>query len=63
MPKFKARREKSRKTNVKWTFSIFPFLGRIFIIFGQHLAIYTVVYKESESEVKKCKILEPGGKN
>ena len=24
--------------------------------------IYTVFYKESESEVKKCEILEPGGK-
>ena len=33
------------------------------MIFGQNLAIYTVFYKESESEVKKCKILEPGGKN
>ena len=29
--------------------------------FGQHLAIYTVFYKESESEVEKCEILEPGG--
>ena len=26
------------------------------------LAIYTVFDEESESEVKKCKILEPGGK-
>ena len=33
------------------------------MIFGQILAIYTVFYKESESEVKKCQILEPGGKN
>ena len=32
------------------------------MIFGQNLAIYTVFYKESESEVKKCQILEPGGK-
>ena len=29
------------------------------MIFGQHLAVF---YKESESEVKKFKILEPGGK-
>ena len=35
----------------------------IFMIFVQILVIYTVVYKESESEVKKYKILEPGGKN
>ena len=27
------------------------------------LAIYTVWDEESESEVKKCQILEPGGKN
>ena len=27
------------------------------------LAIYTVFDEESESEVKKCRILEPGGKN
>ena len=33
------------------------------MIFDQNLAIYTVFYKESESEVKKCKILEPGGEN
>ena len=26
------------------------------------LAIYTVFDEESESEVKKCQILEPGGK-
>ena len=26
------------------------------------MAIYTVFHEESESEVKKCKILEPGGK-
>ena len=32
------------------------------MMFGQNLAIYTVLYKESESEVKKFKILEPGGK-
>ena len=31
------------------------------MIFGQNLAIYTVLYKESESEVKNIKILEPGG--
>ena len=31
------------------------------MIFGQHLAIYTVFYKESESEVNKSKILDPGG--
>ena len=29
---------------------------------GQNLDIYTVFYQESESEAKKCKILEPGGK-
>ena len=33
------------------------------MIFGQNLAIYTVFYKESESEVEKCEILEPGGEN
>ncbi len=33
------------------------------MIFGQHFAIWTVFYKESESEVKKYKISEPGGKN
>ena len=27
------------------------------------VAIYTVLDEESESEVEKCKILEPGGKN
>ena len=27
------------------------------------LAIYTVFHEESESEVKKCKKLQPGGKN
>ena len=32
------------------------------MIFVKNLATYTVVYKESESEVKKSKILEPGGK-
>ena len=32
------------------------------MIFGQNLAIYTVFYKESESEVEKCEIWEPGGK-
>ena len=26
------------------------------------VAIYTVFHEESESEVEKCKILEPGGK-
>ena len=31
------------------------------MMFDQNLAIYTVVHKESESEVKKCKILKPGG--
>ena len=35
----------------------------IFMIFGQNLAIYTVFYKESESEVNTYQILEPGGKN
>ncbi len=33
------------------------------MIFDQNLAMYPVFYEESESEVKKCKILEPGGKN
>ena len=33
------------------------------MIFGQHLAIYTAFYQESESEVKKYQILEPGGEN
>ena len=28
------------------------------MIFDQNFAIYTVVYKESESEVKKCKRIE-----
>ena len=35
---------------------------KVFAYFVQNLAIYTVVYKESESEVKKCQILEPGPK-
>ena len=34
----------------------------IFRMFGQNLAIYTYFYKESKSEVKKSKILDPGGK-
>ena len=33
----------------------------ILMIFGQNLAIYTVFYKESESEVNKSEILDPGG--
>ncbi len=33
------------------------------MVFDHNLAIHTVAYKESESEVKKCKILEPGGEN
>ena len=33
------------------------------MIFNQNLAIYTVFYEESESEVKKSEILDPGGKN
>ena len=49
--------EKLIKTNMFYLFD------GILAIFDQHLAIYTVFYKESESEVKKCKILEPGGKN
>ena len=28
-----------------------------------NIYIYIVFYKESESEVKKCKFFEPGGKN
>ncbi len=32
------------------------------MIFGQNLVIYTVFYKEFESEVQKFQILEPGGK-
>ena len=31
------------------------------MIIGRNLVIYTVFYKESESEVKKYQILEPGG--
>ena len=31
------------------------------MIFGKNLVIYTVFYKESESEVKKCQTWEPGG--
>ena len=33
------------------------------MIFDQQLTIYTVFYKESESEVKKHQIFHPGGKN
>ena len=33
------------------------------MVFGQNLAIYTVFYKESESEVKKYQIWQPGGEN
>ena len=32
------------------------------MIFGKNLVIYKVFYKEPESEVKKYKIAEPGGK-
>ncbi len=32
------------------------------MIYDHSFAIYTVFYKESESEVKNCQILEPGGK-
>ena len=35
----------------------------MFVIFVKLLAIYTAFYKESESEVKKSKILDPGGEN
>ena len=31
------------------------------MIVGQNLAICTVFYKESESEVEKSKMLDPGG--
>ena len=37
-------------------------LTRKFLTSIIFLAIYPVFYKESESEVKKCQILEPGGK-
>ena len=33
----------------------------MFAFFDQNLTIYTVFYKESESEVKKSKMLDPGG--
>ncbi len=33
----------------------------MFMIVDQNLAIYAVFYKESESEVKQCQFLEPGG--
>ena len=33
------------------------------MIFDENLGICSVFCKESESEVKKCKILEPGGEN
>ena len=33
------------------------------MIFGEKLTMYTIVYKESESEVKNIEILEPGGQN
>ena len=51
------------------TFKLVKYLNSFFNLTGfssfldQNLAIYTVFYKESESEVKKIKILEPGGKN
>ena len=35
----------------------------MFMIFDKNLAMYTVFYKESESEVKKSEILDPGGNN
>ena len=31
------------------------------MIFGPNLVIHTVFYKESESEIEKSQILEPGG--
>ena len=34
----------------------------IFMLFGQHLGIYTLFCKKPESEVKKCKLLGPGSK-
>ena len=48
-------------------FSSLFFGGHFWIKFGDsghiQLAIYTVWDEEPESAVKKCQILEPGGKN
>ena len=62
MQNFRARREKLRKTNVKLTplTPLDPFQNGYLI---GNWVIHTVFDKESESEVKKCKILEPGGEN
>ncbi len=49
------------------TFKFVKYLNNLFNLTGfssfldQNLAIYTVFYKESESEVKKIKFLQPGG--
>ena len=39
----------------------YEFDGIYDVCFDQHFTIYTVVDKESESEVQKYEILEPGG--
>ena len=41
---------------------MFHYFDLIFVIFVNKLVIYSVFYEESESEVNKCKDLEPGGK-
>ena len=65
------RNTRDRRTDEKslekryftWFFPLDP-LNDFFPKFGHiYIYIYIVFYKESESEVKKCKILEPGGKN
>ena len=42
--------------------NMFSNFDGFFDIFDQNLAIYTVFHEESESEVKKCQISDPGGK-
>ena len=52
-----------RKTEILET-KVFRKNRKKYFLGSRHaqLAIYTVFDEESESEVKKCQILEPGGK-
>ena len=61
----KKRRENIRKlikpyAQISKTY-FFKRFDWICMIFDQHLAIYSVFYKESESGVEQSKIFDPGG--
>ena len=45
-----------------WNWSDFQNFAQGLDFLRFQVAIYTVFHEESESEVEKCKILEPGGK-